>query len=188
MDTIKPAIGVFCGSSFGSSPRFREIARTAGRLIGENGFSMVFGGGDVGLMGEAARAARAAGAPILGVLPDFLRYAEPPLRSGETIEIVPDFYSRKERMIDRSDAFLVLPGGIGTLDELTEVLTIKNLGRHDKPILLVDEEFFAPLLALFEHYVANDFVSANMMSLLQLFPTSEHAIDSLVQRLLPSSR
>jgi len=181
MDKSKPAIGVFCGSSFGSSPRFREMARTAGRLIGENGFSMVFGGGDVGLMGEAARAARGAGAPILGVLPEFLRYAEPPLRSGETIEIVPDFYSRKERMIARSDAFLVLPGGIGTLDELTEVLTIKNLGRHDKPILLVDEEFFAPLLALFEHYVANDFVSANMMSLLKLSPTAEHAMSFLAR-------
>ena len=122
---------------------------------------MVFGGGDVGLMGEAARAARGAGAPILGVLPEFLRYAEPPLRSGETIEIVPDFYSRKERMIARSDAFLVLPGGIGTLDELIEALSWAQLGLHDKPCGLLDTDgYFAALRAWFDHAVDEGFFPA----------------------------
>lgn len=179
MDKNKPAICVFCGSSFGVDPRYGEAARQTGRLIGTAGFSLVFGGGDVGLMGEVARQAHLAGAGILGILPDFLRHAEPPLRGGETIHIVPDFFARKAQMIASADAFLVLPGGIGTLDELAEVLTTANLDRHAKPIVLVDEDYHAPLMALIDHFIAQGFAGSRIRTLLKLFPSPDDAINYL---------
>src|ERR1700761_3282068 len=117
MDKNTKTICVFCGSSLGSDPMFAEAARETGRLIAAHGYKMLFGGGGLGLMGETARSARDAGAPVRGILPEFLRDLEPPLDHGERVEIVPDMGSRKRRMLALSDAFLILPGGIGTLDE-----------------------------------------------------------------------
>ena len=134
----KPAICVFCGSSFGDDPAFREAAHALGAGLAGSGFDMVFGGGGLGLMGEAARGARDAGAAVQGILPGFLRDIEPPLTHGETTDIVPDLYVRKQQMIERSDAFVVLPGGLGTYDEFFEVVTAAQLGVHAKPIMVVN--------------------------------------------------
>src|SRR5512142_2915612 len=113
MNKSRHSICVFCGSSFGSDPVFAEAARETGRLIASHGYDMVFGGGGVGLMGETARAARDGGAKVTGILPELWRGLEPPLDSGEIVEIVPDMGVRKRRMLGMSDAFVILPGGIG---------------------------------------------------------------------------
>src|ERR1700712_620706 len=125
MDKKTPAICVFCGSSQGANPAYSAAAKRLGSLIGERGYSMVFGGGKNGLMGDTAMAAAAAGAKVLGVLPEVLQKIEVPLeKESEDLILVPDMQVRKQIMLNRSDAFILLPGGLGTLDELFEVLSI----------------------------------------------------------------
>jgi len=111
----------------GHAEAYGEAARELGRLIAAKGFSLVFGGGGLGLMGQVARAARDAGAPVIGVLPEFLRALEPPLKSAEELIITPDLYQRKDRMMAMASGFIILPGGLGTLDEFFEVLTAAQL-------------------------------------------------------------
>lgn len=165
-------ICVFCGSSPGNNPAFAEAARQLGRAIGENGYTLVFGGGAVGLMGEVARAARSAGAPIIGILPAFLRGIEPPLQSAEELIITPDLQQRKARMLALADAFVILPGGLGTLDEYFEVITTTQLKVHAKPILVVDVNgYFAPLRTLLDRVVQQGFAGAEI-SAHQVFVTT----------------
>jgi hypothetical protein len=159
------AICVFCGSSPGCKPAYAEAARALGRLIGEQGCTLVFGGGAVGLMGEVARAARDSGAPVIGILPAFLRGLEPPLKSAEELIITPDLQQRKSRMLALANAFVILPGGLGTLDEYFEVVTTTQLRVHAKPIILVDvEDYFAPLRALLDRVVTEGFARAEITS------------------------
>ncbi len=181
MDKKTAAICVFCGSSNGAKPAYAAAAGRLGTLIGERGYSMVFGGGRNGLMGVAASAAHAAGAKVLGVLPDFLRRIEVPLEpESEDLIIVPDMQIRKQIMLERSDAFVVLPGGLGTLDELFEVLSISQLKAHDKPIVVVDTEgFFAPLWPALSHIVREGFALRSIESLYHVVPTADAAMDKL---------
>ena len=178
MDNSKPAICVFCGSSHGARPAYAKAASQLGNLIGTRGFSLVFGGGNVGLMGEVARAAHAAGASVLGVLPSFLQNLEQPLKAAEEIVIVPDMQQRKAIMLARSDAFIALPGGLGTFDEIFEVLSTAQLQVHKKPFALVDSEgyfsFFEPLLA---NIVREGFAIRNIESFYAILPTPEAALD-----------
>jgi predicted Rossmann-fold nucleotide-binding protein len=116
-------------------PPMPQAARELGTLLAANGFSLVFGGGNIGLMGEVARAARAGGAPVIGILPAFLKHLEPPLKSAEELIITPDLQQRKARMLALADAFVILPGGLGTLDEYFEVLTSAQLHVLGKPIV-----------------------------------------------------
>jgi uncharacterized protein (TIGR00730 family) len=183
MDKKTPAICVFCGSSHGSKPAYSAAAIQLGTLIGENGFSMVFGGGNIGLMGDCSRAARAAGARVFGVIPGFLRRRETPLAGADEI-VVPDMQIRKQRMIDESDAFIVLPGGLGTLDELFEVLSIAQLREHDKPIIIVDtEDFYAPLWPLLARVVRDGFAMRNVETLYHVVKTPEQAIEKVTELL-----
>src|ERR1700712_2575588 len=157
--TTKPAICVFCGSSFGADPAFGDAARAIGAGIAGLGYALVFGGGSPGLMGGVARAAGEAGTTVEGILPDFLRAVEPPLTHGETTEIVPDLFVRKQKMIDRADGFVVLPGGLGTYDEFFEVLTGVQLGVHAKPIVLVNVNgYFDALESMLQAAVKAGFV------------------------------
>ena len=135
MEKTKPVICVFCGSSYGADPQYAAAARALGRLIAERGFSLVFGGGGLGLMGETARAARDGGAPVPGVLPEFLRRIEQPPEWEKDLIITPDLQLRKTRMLAMADAFVVLPGGPGTMDEFFEVVTSAQLGVLAKPIV-----------------------------------------------------
>jgi uncharacterized protein (TIGR00730 family) len=152
------AIAVFCGSSPGGSPIYGQAARRLGRLIAEGGHSLVFGGGNVGLMGEVARAARGGGAKVVGILPEFLRRPEIAFDEGAELIIVPDLQSRKALMMERADAFVILPGGLGTLDEYFEVLTTVQLRIFGKPIVVVDvADYFAPLRALHAHMIEQGF-------------------------------
>ncbi|MBV9063898.1 MAG: TIGR00730 family Rossman fold protein, partial [Alphaproteobacteria bacterium] len=127
---------VFCGSSPGARPRYLAAARRAGELIGGRGMRMVYGGGATGMMGEVARAALTSGAEVIGIRPSLLDHLERPQGGIEMIP-TPDLFQRKQKMIAMSDAFLILPGGLGTLDEFFEVVTTAQLRVHAKPILLV---------------------------------------------------
>ncbi len=142
---------------------------------------MVFGGGRNGLMGDTAMAAAAAGAKVLGVLPDFLRKIEVPLaEESEELVIVPDMQIRKQIMLERSAAFVVLPGGLGTLDELFEVLSISQLKVHAKPIIVVDVDgFFEPLWPLLARVVREGFALRSIENFYSVVKTPEEAMDKL---------
>lgn len=150
---------VYCGSGFGRDPAFRAAAETLGTAVAQAGMGLVYGGGDVGLMGTVARAALAASGHVTGIIPDFLQAREHMLADIQETVVVSDMHTRKRLMFERSDAFVTLPGGIGTLEELVEQLTWAQLGRHRKPVVLVSvAEFWSPLLALFEHMRGHGFI------------------------------
>lgn len=145
-------ICVYCGSSKGNAPAYAEAAEKLGFALANAGIGLVFGGGSQGLMGILARATLSAGGKVTGIIPDFLDELETTLREVTQLHIVQDMLTRKRLMFETSDAFVVLPGGIGTLEELTEQLTLTRLGRHAKPIVLIDiGGFWRPLLSLFAH-------------------------------------
>ncbi len=172
-----PSVCVFCGSSHGSHKAYAEAAARLGRLLGEAGMNLVFGGGDIGLMGETARAVRAAGRRVTGILPEFLRYLEPPLTNGETLEIATDLQERKRRMLALADAFVILPGGLGTLDEFFEVITSAQLKVLPKPIVVLDTDgFYTPLRLLLEHVVKQGFAREEVLALCRFVPTADEAV------------
>lgn len=173
----KPAICVFCGSSFGTDPAYREAAGRFGALLVQQGFSLTFGGGGIGLMGEVARRVSDGGGKILGIIPHFLRYLEPPLDVVSEIVVTEGMNERKARMFQASDGFAVLPGGLGTLDELAEVWTAAQLSVHTKPIVLINvKNYFAPLIALVDHMIAEGFAQPAVKNLIQVAATPEEAI------------
>jgi uncharacterized protein (TIGR00730 family) len=180
-----PAICVFCGSSFGTDPAFAEAARIIGAGIAQMGARFVFGGGVPGLMGEAARAAREAGTQVVGILPGFLRDVEPPPNQGETTEIVSDLFVRKQKMIALSDAFVVLPGGLGTFDEFFEVLTAAQLHVESKPIVVVNVNgYFEPLDALVRNAIKMGFARDTALSLYDMADGPEAALATLKRSLM----
>ena len=145
------SVCVYCASSSEAPPSFFAAARAFGELIAREGLTLVYGGGGVGLMGACAAAAHAAGGRVMGVIPDFLIGAERPLASVETV-VVRSMHERKMMMFEAADAFVVLPGGIGTLEEAIELLSWRRLGLHAKPIVFLDlEGYWTPLFALFAH-------------------------------------
>ena len=182
-----PALCVFCGSSPGRNPRHAEMARELGRLIGTRGFSLVFGGGNVGLMGEVARAVSANGGTVIGVLPKFLRQLEPPLGSTEELIITPDMQQRKARMLSLADAFVALSGGLGTLDEIFEVMSTAHLNVHAKPIALLNiDGHFDPVLAVLSRVVSDGFAPASIEQLYRVTKTPEETMDYLEEALRPA--
>jgi len=157
------SVCVFCGSRSGSLPAYAAAARALGQVIAENGWRLVFGAGDVGLMGEVARAAQFAGARSMGVIPTHLMPREQGKRDLTQLVITEDMHERKKVMFMNSDAFVVLPGGAGSLDEFFEVLTWHQIGLHTKPIFLLDTAgYWQPLLALIEHLIAQGFADARL--------------------------
>lgn len=158
-------IAVYCGSGFGNDDKYREAARRLGDWIGVQGHTMVYGGGEAGLMGETAKAAHAHGTPVIGVLPGNVAFicGRPQPYCTEVITM-PDMSSRKRRMLEEADAFIALPGGIGTLDEITEVITLTKIGVFKKPSVLFDTDgFYAPLRAMTDGMIAAGFMGADDM-------------------------
>lgn len=152
-------ICVYCGSNAGTNPAYRAAARHLGTLLGERGIGLVYGGGKVGLMGVVADAALAAGGEVIGVIPEALRAREVGHTGLTGLRVVNTMHERKALMEALSDAFIALPGGLGTLDELFEILTWSQLGMHAKPCGLLDVAgFFAPLVAWLDHATAEGFV------------------------------
>ncbi|KAB0266753.1 TIGR00730 family Rossman fold protein [Microvirga brassicacearum] len=158
MSEIK-SICVYCGSGFGDDPVFAENAAALGRQMAERGINLVYGGGNVGLMGTVAKSVLDHGGYVTGIIPDFLKAREKLLDDVQETIIVADMHTRKRLMFERADAFVALPGGIGTLEELVEQMTWAQLGRHTKPILMLStKDFWKPLLTLFAHMREQGFI------------------------------
>jgi uncharacterized protein (TIGR00730 family) len=162
MNQIK-TVCVYCGSGPGTNPRFVEAAQALGKIFAQNHIRLVYGGGSVGLMGAIAKSALDHGGAVTGIIPDFLRARENALTRVQEMIVTPDMHERKRLMFERSDAFVALPGGVGTLEELVEMMTWQQLGRHAKPILLANiDGFWEPLLALIAHMRSAQFIRANL--------------------------
>ncbi|MFI4935154.1 MAG: TIGR00730 family Rossman fold protein [Caulobacterales bacterium] len=152
------SVCVYCASSNAADPEFHAAAESFGRILADEGLRLVYGGGGVGLMGACARAAHEAGGRVLGVIPDFLTSHERPLKMVETV-IVKSMHERKLMMFEEADAFAILPGGIGTLEEVIELLSWRRLGLHAKPVVFLNlQEFWRPLFDLFDHILAQNLV------------------------------
>ena len=157
------AICVYCGSSPGTEPAFMEAARKLGTILAENRIRLIYGGGSVGLMGAVAETVLGHGGEVTGVIPEFLTRRERPRQISQELIVTRDMHERKRIMIERADAFVALPGGIGTLEELVEQLTWVQLGRHKKPILIANiAGYWGPLLALIDHMRAVKFVPGSL--------------------------
>ncbi len=154
---------VYCGSSPGTDPIFAETARRLGQNLAEAGIGLVYGGGNNGLMGIVARSVLENGGHVTGIIPDFLKQKEVMLQDAQEAIVVPDMHTRKRLMFEKADAFVALPGGVGTLEELVEQLTWVQLGRHLKPVLIADiGGFWRPLLSLMAHMRDNGFIPTKL--------------------------
>src|SRR5690349_135495 len=161
------SVCVYCGSRFGASPAFLAAARELGRMIGERGWRLIYGGGNVGLMGATADAALAAGAEVVGVIPERLKSLEVGHQGLTELIVVDSMHERKREMAERADVFVALPGGIGTLEELFEVWTWRHLGYHDQPIGLLNVDgFYDPLLSFMQHALDAGFIDGQQQAML----------------------
>ena len=162
MSKIK-TVCVYCGSGPGTDPRFVESAVALGKALADSGIRLVYGGGSIGLMGAVATSVLDHGGKVTGIIPGFLTARENALKRVQELIVTPDMHERKRLMFEHSDAFVALPGGIGTLEELVEQLTWQQLGRHSKPVLLANiEGFWEPLLALLAHMRETQFIRASL--------------------------
>ncbi len=162
MNKIK-TICVYCGSGPGTNPHFVEGAVAFGKILAENGIRLVYGGGSIGLMGAVATSVLDHGGTVTGIIPDFLTSRENALTRVQEMIVTPDMHERKRLMFEHADAFVALPGGIGTLEELVEQLTWQQLGRHSKPVLLANiDGFWEPLLALLTHMRETKFIRPSL--------------------------
>ena len=179
---------VYCGSASAIDPRYREAASTLGARLAEAGVELVYGGGRVGLMGVLADAALAAGGRVTGIIPAHLHAAEVAHTGLSELLVVDSMHARKRAMAERADAFAVLPGGVGTLDETFEILSWRQLRLHDKPIFVVDVGgYWQPLQRLLDHLVGNGFAPSRTARLISFLPSVE-ALMAALARAEPPSR
>ena len=169
------SICVYCGSGFGTDPAFKIAANELGKSMAEAGIRPVYGGGNVGLMGEVAKAVKDNGGYVTGIIPRFLKDREIMFEDADENIVVDDMHTRKRMMFEKSNAFVALPGGVGTLEELIEQLTWAQLGRHTKPIVIADiKGFWRPLLTLMAHMRNFDFIREGLEV---NYAVAEHARD-----------
>ncbi len=156
-------ICVYCGSGPGTDPAFVDSARAFGAVLAENGIGLVFGGGSVGMMGTLAKSVLDHGGEVTGIIPEFLVAREHAIRDADNLIVTRDMHERKRKMFEMADAFVAMPGGIGTLEEVVEQMTWVQLGRHRKPILLANiKGFWNPLCALIEHMRKLEFIRGDL--------------------------
>ena len=171
MTSAPRSVCVFCGSRLGARPDYAEAARDTGALIARGGWRLVYGAGDIGLMGEVATAAQAAGAQAMGVIPQHLMSREKGRARLTTMVVTEDMHERKKVMFMNSDAIVVLPGGAGSLDEFFEILTWRQIGLHEKPIFLLNVGgYWDPLLRLLDHVIAEGFAEPALASYAAVVP------------------
>ncbi|MCB1490202.1 MAG: TIGR00730 family Rossman fold protein [Rhodobiaceae bacterium] len=186
MSTIE-SICVYCGSAPGARAAYTDAAVTLGRAMAAAGVRLVYGGGSTGLMGEVARATLAAGGKVTGIIPQFLVDREVMLRDVDDLIITEDMHERKRLMFERSDAFVALPGGIGTLEETVEMLTWLQLGRHMKPVVVANiDGFWRPFSDLIAHMEQEGFIREGMDVVLQTVDRAEDllpAVQALASRM-----
>ena len=189
MSTIN-SICVYCASGPGNDPAFMEAAKKFGRILAENNIRLVYGGGSVGLMGELAESVLDHGGSVTGVIPDFLVNREHMLLRVQERVVTPDMHGRKRVMFERADAFVALPGGVGTLEELVEQLTWAQLGRHKKPIMILNiSGFWDPLCVLLEQMEKLEFIRTNLPINLLVANRVEEILPKLFEaaRLVPEA-
>ncbi|WP_236042349.1 TIGR00730 family Rossman fold protein [Roseibium aggregatum] len=178
------SVCVYCGSNFGSDSSHEAAATRLGQLIAEAGLRLVYGGGSVGLMGTVANSALESGGQVTGIIPHFLEKREVMLETLDDLIVTRDMHERKLLMFEKSDAFIALPGGIGTLEEAVEMMTWAQLGQHRKPVLLADiNGFWSPLIELFDHMRAQGYIRPDSevpyliaKSIDEILPMLQHAI------------
>jgi uncharacterized protein (TIGR00730 family) len=184
--SVLRTICVYCGSGPGGNPAFVAAARDFGRILAENKVRLVYGGGSIGLMGELATSVLDHGGVVTGIIPDFLTGREQMLQRAQEIIVTRDMHERKRLMFERSDAFVALPGGIGTLEELVEQLTWAQLGRHQKPVLVANiARFWDPLCALLQHMESLAFIRPGLAVKLLVAQKVEEILPRLAQALRP---
>ncbi|ESQ76398.1 lysine decarboxylase [Asticcacaulis sp. AC402] len=173
------SVCVFCGSSFGNDTAYRQAALDLGQVLAGAGLRLVYGGGGVGLMGETARAVHDAGGEVLGIMPQFLRSREILYDDVET-RIVTNMHERKMMMFEESDAFIVLPGGVGTLEEVIELMSWRRLDLHKKPVIFLNvNRFWDPFFILIEHTLTTQFTPANFRNTYQSVDTVEDVLPAI---------
>lgn len=165
---------VYCGAAGNVAEPYRQAARQLGRLLGKAGIELIYGGGRVGLMGLLADAVLAAGGRVTGIIPDFLRNREIGHDGASELIVVGSMHERKQRMFELADAFAILPGGLGTLDEALECITWRQLGLHDRPIVVIDVDgYWRPLARLIDHVVRAGFAGPEAPGLYQVVSSPE---------------
>ncbi|WP_237154975.1 LOG family protein [Oryzibacter oryziterrae] len=175
------SICVFCGSSNGRNPTYVAAAERLGADMAQAGIRLVYGGGSIGLMGAVARSVLANGGDVTGIIPEFLVRREIMLDGVTDFHVVPDMHTRKRMMFERADAFVALPGGIGTLEEVVEQMTWAQLGRHHKPIVLADiDGFWAPLMDLLSHMSEEAFIRQGYEVKFQVAKTAEEIVPTVL--------
>jgi uncharacterized protein (TIGR00730 family) len=173
-------ICVYCGSGPGTDPAYVEAATGFGKILAENGIALVYGGGAVGMMGAVAHAVLDHGGEVTGIIPEFLMSRERALRGTHNLIVTQDLHERKRKMFEMSDAFVALPGGVGTLEELVEQLTWVQLGRHRKPVLIANiGKFWDPLCALLDHMKKLEFIRGDLAFELLVADTVEDILPIL---------
>jgi len=174
------SLSVFCGSKSGNNPAYAAEARRLGELMAERGVRLVYGGGRIGLMGVVADAVHEAGGEVVGVIPDFLMHLEVGNEKVGELSVTDSMHSRKSRMFELSDAAVVLPGGIGTLDETIEIMTWKQLRQHDRPIVLIDVDgYWKPFLDLLDAVIEGDFAHLKIRELISVVDSAEAVFQAL---------
>jgi len=175
------AVCVYCGSGKGLNPAYAVAARKLGKALADSGVRLIYGGGSLGLMGEVAKAALGAGGGVTGIIPSFLGNREKMLRDVDELIVVDDMHTRKKLMFERSDAFVALPGGIGTLEELVEQLTWSQLGQHNKPIVVADiDGFWSPFLDLLAHMKRETFIRSGLDVHFAVVDTAEKILPTIL--------
>jgi uncharacterized protein (TIGR00730 family) len=178
--TTYRSVCVFCGSGPGRNPAYVAAARKFGSALAAADLGLVYGGGSLGLMGEVARSVLASGGRVTGIIPAFLSEKERMLRDVDELIVTTDMHERKRLMFERSDAFVALPGGIGTLEELVEQMTWAQLGRHDKPVVIANvENFWAPLQGLIDHMREEAFIRPGLEVRVTLIDTADEIVPFL---------
>lgn len=181
------SLAVFCGSRVGVNPAYAEAGRVLGQGLAQAGIRLVFGGGRIGIMGVVADAVLAAGGEVLGVIPEFLTQWEVAHEKVTEMVVTDSMHARKQRLYAESDAFLVMPGGLGTFDEAFEIITWRQLRLHDKPILLCDVAgWAAPLVATIDHAIAQGFAASTSRDLFEVIDGVPAVLERL--RTMPAGK
>ncbi len=174
------SLAVFCGSRVGINPQYANAGRALGQGLGQAGIRLVYGGGRIGIMGIVADAVLATGGKVLGVIPEFLKQWEVAHENVTEMVVTDSMHTRKRRLYEESDAFLIMPGGLGTFDETFEIITWRQLRLHDKPILLCDVAgSIAPLVATIDHAIAQGFADPGCRALFEVIDGVPAVLDRL---------
>jgi len=182
------SICVYCGSRVGDDPSYQTLAQELGRRFAEQQVRLIYGGGQVGLMGIIADAVMHAGGEVVGIIPGFLDDREVGHGNLTELKVVPDMHTRKRLMFEMSDAFVAMPGGIGTLDELMEIMTWRQLSQHEKPIYALDHAgYWRPLKYLIDHIVASEFAGSETSEMIQWPTTVEELFAMIAVAPIPGS-